>query len=101
KLPAGDGDPAGPKVTHWAFRPVSRPAVPSPRLGPARNPIDAFVLARLEKEGLTPSPEADKVTLLRRVTLDLIGLPPTLEEVDAFLPDDRPDAYDPQADPPP
>jgi hypothetical protein len=94
KLPAGDGDPAGPKLTHWAFRPVSRPAVPSPRLGPVRNPIDAFVLARLEKEGLRPSPEADKVTLIRRVTLDLTGLPPTPDEVDAFLADTAPHAYE-------
>src|SRR5207244_7421090 len=52
------------------------------------------VLARLEKEGLSPSPEADKETLIRRVSLDLIGLPPTLEEVDAFLADKSPDAYE-------
>ena len=55
-----------------------------------RNPIDAFVLARLEKEGLKPSPEADRVTLLRRLSLDLIGLPPTIDEVDAFLADTSP-----------
>ena len=59
-----------------------------------RNPIDAFVLARLEHEGLTPSPEADRATLLRRVTLDLTGLPPTPAEVDAFLADTSPDAYE-------
>ena len=59
-----------------------------------RNPIDAFVLARLEQEGLTPSPEARRATLIRRVTLDLTGLPPTPAEVDAFLADDSPDAYE-------
>ena len=59
----------------------------------AKTPIDAFVLARLEKEGLAPAPEADKATLLRRVSLDLTGLPPTLQELDAFLADKAPDAY--------
>ena len=63
-----------------------------------KNPIDDFVLARLEKEGLTPSPEADRVTLLRRLSLDLIGLPPTPEEVDAFLADKSPNAYEKQVD---
>ena len=58
------------------------------------NPIDAFVLARLESAGLTPSPRADKLRLLRRVTFDLTGLPPTLDEQDAFLRDDSPDAYE-------
>src|SRR5262249_6276495 len=74
KLPAEDA--AGPKVNHWAFRPVARPVVPSPRLGPVRNPIDAFILARLEKEGLKPSPEADRVTLLRRAALAPTRPPP-------------------------
>jgi hypothetical protein len=59
-----------------------------------RNPIDAFVLARLEREGLTPSPDADRATLIRRVTLDLTGLPPAVGEVDAFLADTRPNAYE-------
>ena len=59
-----------------------------------RNPIDAFVLSRLAKDGLKPSPEADKVTLIRRVTLDLTGLPPTPEEVDAFLKDESANAYE-------
>ncbi len=85
---------------HWAFDSIRRPAVPSLKSeisnlkSQIRNPIDAFVLARLEKEGLAPSPEAPKHTLLRRVTLDLTGLPPTLEEVDAFVADQSPDAYE-------
>ena len=63
-----------------------------------RNPIDRFILARLEREGLKPSPEADKATLLRRVTYDLTGLPPTPAEVDAFLADRSPDAYERRVD---
>ena len=62
------------------------------------NPIDTFILARLEKEGFSPSPEADRVTLLRRLTLDVTGLPPTPEEVDAFLKDTSNDAYEKQVD---
>ena len=64
----------------------------------AANPIDHFVLARLEKENLKPSPEAGKVTLLRRLSLDLIGLPPTIAEVDAFLADQSTDAYQKQVE---
>ena len=80
---------------HWAFIPPQRPAVPVVRnAGWVRNPIDAFVLARLEAEGLAPSAEADKTTLIRRVTLDLTGLPPTPQEVDNFLADTSPDAYE-------
>ena len=81
---------------HWAFEPIQRPTVPSNenRKSKIKNPIDAFVRARLEREGLTPSPEAPKHTLLRRVTLDLTGLPPTLEELDAFVADQSPDAYE-------
>lgn len=73
---------------HWAFRRVSRPAVPvvSESDWP-RGPIDAFILARLEASGLSPSPEADRRTWIRRVTLDLTGLPPTIEEVQAFVAD--------------
>jgi hypothetical protein len=83
------------KSSHWAFQPIRRPALPTvrdPRW--ARNGIDLFILARLEQEKIAPAPEADRVTLLRRVTLDLIGLPPTPEEVDAFVHDSRPDAYE-------
>ena len=84
---------------HWAFQKPVKPAIPKVREpGRVRNPIDAFVLARLEREGLKPSPEADRATLLRRVSLDLIGLPPTPEEVDAFVNDPSPDAYERQVD---
>ncbi len=78
---------------HWAFVPPKRPALPKTAI-PVANPIDAFVRARLEKEGLKSGADADKLTLLRRVTLDLTGLPPTPAEVDAFLKDDTPDAYE-------
>ncbi len=80
---------------HWAYRKPIRPMPPavSHTTWP-KNSIDQFVVARLEKEGLAPSPEASKEALIRRVSLDLIGLPPTLAEVDAFVADTRPDAYD-------
>jgi hypothetical protein len=90
------GDAAGPATTtsaksdHWAFRPIARPAVPAP----GGHPIDAFVLARLKKEGLTPSPGADRAALLRRVSLDLTGLPPAPAELDAFLKDTSAGAYE-------
>jgi hypothetical protein len=80
---------------HWAFIPPQRPPVPPVKNKAwVRNPIDAFILHRLEQEGLQPSPEAPKEVLIRRVYLDLIGLPPSPEEVDAFLKDKRPDAYE-------
>jgi len=80
---------------HWAFTPPTRPEPPKVAASNwARNPIDAWVLKRLEERGLSPSPEADKTTLIRRLSLDLIGLPPTIAEVDAFLADDRDGAYD-------
>ncbi len=83
------------KVDHWAFKAPVRPALPAVReRGWPRNPIDRFVLARLEKEKLAPSPRADRVTLIRRLSLDLLGLPPTPREIDAFVADRRPDAYD-------
>ncbi len=82
-------------ASHWAFIPPQRPS-PPPMADRdwIRNPIDAFVLARLERDGLTPAAEADRATLLRRVTLDLTGLPPTAGDVGAFLSDDSPDAYE-------
>jgi mono/diheme cytochrome c family protein len=79
---------------HWAFVRPARPDAPRTRERWGRNPIDAFVLARLERENLTPSPEASRETLIRRVTLDLTGLPPTLAEIDTFLKDTSPDAYE-------
>jgi len=84
---------------HWSFTPPRRPEPPQVRHADAvRNPIDAFVIARLEQDGLAPSPAADKVTLLRRVTLDLTGLPPTPAEVDAFVADAAADAYEKAVD---
>jgi hypothetical protein len=88
-------DQGAPWGKHWAFETPTRPEPPPVRRPDrARNPIDHFVLARLEREGLGPAPEADKATLIRRLTLDLTGVPPTMAEVDAFLADDRADAYD-------
>ncbi len=78
---------------HWAFVPPVRPRIPSIKdPGWCRNPIDYFILARLEAEGLNASPEADKLTLIRRLSLDLVGLPPSIDEVDAFLADTHKDA---------
>jgi hypothetical protein len=94
---------------HWSFSPLKRPPIPDCQttfknsdLGTAaersldwpRNAIDSFVLDRLLKAGLVPAPEANRVTLIRRVTFDLIGLPPTPDEVDAFVTSDNPDAYE-------
>jgi hypothetical protein len=84
--------------THWAYLAPKRPEAPkvsnAALAGWPRSPVDHFILARLEQEGLQPSPEAEKMTLLRRVSLDLTGLPPTPAEVDAFLADRSPDAYE-------
>ncbi len=80
---------------HWGFVPPARPAVPAvSRAEWPRNDVDRFVLARLEREGLAPSPEADRPTLIRRLHADLVGLPPTPEEVDAFVADADPKAYE-------
>ncbi|MCA9071615.1 MAG: DUF1549 domain-containing protein, partial [Planctomycetaceae bacterium] len=79
---------------HWAFQPIAFPKVPQIPSSWPRNPIDRFVLARLEKEGLSPSPEADRHTLIRRLSFDLRGLPPSWNEVEAFANDKRPDAYE-------
>jgi len=98
-----DGDaPAQVANDHWAFQPIVRTEPPSTSkpgthdfwTAWVRNPIDAFVLARLEQEGIAPSPEADRVTLIRRLSFDLLGLPPTPAEVDAFVNDSHPAAYD-------
>lgn len=90
KVPADDAPEPDPR-DHWAFRPVTRPAVPK---GSATNPIDAFVAAKWREKGLKPVAPADKRVLLRRVYIDLIGLPPTAEQLDAFVNDPAPDAYE-------
>lgn len=80
---------------HWAFVTPVRPPEPAVRQAAwVRTPIDRFVLARLEQEGITPSPEADRTTLIKRLSIDLTGLPPTPEEVDAFLNDTSDKAYE-------
>jgi hypothetical protein len=85
--------------SHWAFTAPVRPAAPTVRnTNWIRNPIDNFVLARLEREGIAPAPEADRARLLRRVSFDLTGLPPTLPELDAFLADKSPAAYEKAVD---
>ena len=79
----------------WAFLPVKKPTVPQPKQSHwARNAVDSFILERLEREGLKPSPEASRITLVRRVYFDLIGLPPTPEQADEFLADKSADAYE-------
>jgi hypothetical protein len=83
------------KTQHWSFRPVREPALPAVRdEGWCRTSFDRFILAHLEAEGKRPSPAADKRTLIRRATYDLTGLPPTPEEVDAFLADEAPQAFE-------
>ncbi len=78
----------------WSLRPVERPELPTVENAAwIRNPLDAFVLAKLESRNIKPAGAADRLTLIRRVTFDLIGLPPTLDEIDQFVNDTRPDAY--------
>ena len=91
-----EGQMQDPKKTHWAFQPLKRPEVPLVKDSHAslRNPIDAFVLAKLVEKGLTLSPEADRRTLIRRLNFDLLGLPPTPEEIEAFVSDPDPNAYE-------
>ena len=80
---------------HWVFeQPKSAPLPTVKNDAWSKGPIDHFILAKLESKGLPPAPEADKAILLRRLTFDLIGLPPTLEELDAFIADQRADAYE-------
>lgn len=84
---------------HWAFQPPVKPDPPRVRKTEwVRNPIDLFILQRVEREGLSPAPAAGKTTLLRRLSFDLVGLPPSPEEVAAFLADDSPDAYERSVD---
>ncbi|MCU1327591.1 MAG: hypothetical protein JWN34_2961 [Bryobacterales bacterium] len=80
--------------SHWSFTPPVRPQTPAAGNQAGGNPIDSFILARLQREGLTASKEADRARLLRRVTFDLTGLPPTLAQLDAFLADRAPNAYE-------
>ncbi|HJZ55104.1 MAG TPA: PSD1 and planctomycete cytochrome C domain-containing protein [Gemmataceae bacterium] len=86
-----------PYSAHWSYVKPLPPSVP--KASPwVRNPVDAYILDRLQQEGLSPSPEADRYALIRRVSLDLTGLPPTVEEVDAFVKDAAPDAYEKMVD---
>ncbi|MFN7932230.1 MAG: DUF1549 domain-containing protein [Bryobacteraceae bacterium] len=97
KFPASPvtGAKAQPKSNHWSLQPIRKPAEPAIKnTAWARNPIDRFVLARLEKDSIAPSPEAEKAILLRRVSLDLTGLPPTPAELEEFLADNTPGAYE-------
>ena len=94
-------NPTDDVLSHWSFRPVARPGIPDlrgDRTGWFRNPIDSFVIDRMQREAgiprLDPSPEADRATLIRRLSFDLLGLPPTPEEVAECLDDDRPDAHE-------
>jgi hypothetical protein len=88
------------EASHWAFQAIRRveppkhPPQPPLAKGGSRNPIDAFLLAKLQEKGLSFAVEADRITLIRRATYDLLGLPPTPTEVDAFLKDNAPDAYE-------
>jgi hypothetical protein len=96
-LHAGDTSREDP-AKWWAIQPIVRPAIPAAPIGNRQsaigNPIDAFILAKLREKDLTLSPEADRRTLIRRLSFDLLGLPPTPEETAAFLHDPRPDAYE-------
>ncbi len=83
------------KSEHWAFQPVQRSPIPmTTNAGWIKNPIDAFILAKLEREGVAPAPEADRPTLIRRLSLDLLGLIPSPAEIDEFLQDQDPQAYE-------
>ncbi len=91
----GGGKVTAESKNYWAYKPVQRPAVPKVKnSGWVQNPVDAFILAKLEAKGLTPAPPAERAALIRRATYDLIGLPPTPEEVDAFVKDNAADAYE-------
>ncbi|MEP6670135.1 MAG: DUF1553 domain-containing protein [Chthoniobacter sp.] len=91
-----EAQPSDPRKSHWAFQPLKRPAPPqiTEARAEVRNPIDAFVLAKLKEKNLNLSPEADRRTLIRRLSFDLLGLPPTPEEIEAFVSDADPKAYE-------
>ncbi len=97
RLPEGSDQNPKPESQHWAFQPLRRPPIPH-YSQPIDNPIDVFIAVRLEHEGLQLSPRAERATLLRRLALDLTGLPPSPEAIDAFVQDPRPDAYERQVD---
>jgi len=97
KWPKTDKGPATEQALttdHWSFQALTRSVVPELDNDWVRGPIDAFILAKLQEAGLEPSPEADRVTLIRRLYLDMHGLPPSPEQIEAFLSDQRPDAYE-------
>jgi mono/diheme cytochrome c family protein len=95
KAPANEKAEAAARPSHWSFQPVKRPVEPAVKNEKwIHNPIDRFILARLEKDGIAPSSEADRVTLIRRLYLDMVGLPPLPANVDSFLKDDKPGAYE-------
>lgn len=88
------GTVTAPRPTPWSFQPVTDPAVPDVQKPDwCRSPLDRFILSRLEAAGMNPAPQADKWTLIRRAKFDLLGLPPTPSEIDAFLSDNAPDAF--------
>ena len=95
KREPGPANVADEQIKFWAFQPIADPPVPQPRTphSALRTPLDAFIRRQLDETGLAPAPPADKYTLLRRVTFDLTGLPPTPAEVEAFVNDASPDAY--------
>ncbi len=94
-MPADAHEVSANAAKHWAYQPVSRPAIPKVKNSAwVRNPIDAFVLAKLEAKGLAPTAPADRVALIRRATYDLTGLPPAPAEVDQFVKDTSPQAYE-------
>src|SRR5262249_46047595 len=91
----GNGIAKGNGQEHWAFKPIGKPSIPEVEHASfVRNDVDRFILAKLEAIGLSPNPPADKHTLIRRVYYDLIGLPPTPEQVAAFVTDDSPQALE-------
>src|SRR5437773_3201005 len=84
-----------PAETHWAFKPLASPAIPSTtNLAWAKTDVDRFILAKLEEQGLRPASPADKRNLLRRASFDVIGLPPTIEQIETFLADSKPGAFE-------
>jgi hypothetical protein len=91
--PNGPVEPALAARSHWAFQPIGNPAPPDLEDAWCRTPIDRFILEKLTEQGLRPAPVADRRSLIRRLSYDLTGLPPTPEEVEAFVRDDDPDAY--------